>query len=222
MYVKMKKRCDWMNKQEKVTSYYDNFSKIYNLVSSKRYYHKIRKYAIDQLDIQNGDFILNVPCGTGVNFSYFNKYLQNSGKVIGVDLSDGMLNKAKKLILKKEYSNIKIVKKDVTTLNDSWGKSILINEKFDIILCDLGLSGFPSWKDVIQNLYSLLKKDGKLVIFDFYIQKDTIRSKYIRYFGKGEVNRNIPKYVSSIFNDVSINQSFKSGDMFVATIIKTD
>lgn len=210
-----------MKNQKQVTSYYDRFSKIYNLISSKRYYHKIRQFAINQLDIQKGDMILNVPCGTGVNFSYFNKYLQNSGKVIGVDLSEGMLIKAKKLIHKKGYTNFEIIKKDVTTLNESWRESILNNEKFDLILCDLGLSGFPNWKDVIKNLYSLLKEDGKLVIFDFYIEEDTFRSKYIKFFGKGEVNRNIPKYVLSIYSDVTINQSFKNGDMFVATIIKT-
>ena len=217
----MDKRCDRMNNQEQVTKYYDRFSKIYNLISSKRYYHKIRQFAINQLDIQKGDIILNVPCGTGVNFSYFNNYLQNSGKVIGIDLSDGMIRKAKKMIHKQEYTNFEIIKKDVTTLNESWRKSILNNEKFDLILCDLGLSGFPSWKSVIKNLYSLLKEDGKLVIFDFYIEEDTFRSKYIKFFGKGEVNRNIPEYVSSTYSDVTINQSFKKGDMFVATIIKT-
>jgi ubiquinone/menaquinone biosynthesis C-methylase UbiE len=172
------------------------------------------------MDIKKGYNVLNVPCGTGINLSYFEEYLEGSGKVFGVDLSDGMIVKAKKLIRKRQYHNTEIIKKDVTSLDDTWRRTLLSDIKFDAILCDLGLSGFPIWEEVINNLFSMLEIGGKLVIMDFYIKKDTIRSKYIRFFGKGETNRPIPEYVLSVFDHVSTNQSFKNGDMFVITITK--
>ena len=82
-------------KQRKAISYYDKFSKVYDWLSPKWYYHQARTYAIEQLDLKSSDTLLNLPCGTGQNFEYFQKYLNRTGLIIGVDLSEGMLEKAK-------------------------------------------------------------------------------------------------------------------------------
>ncbi len=209
-----------MDDQKRVTKYYNRFSKVYNLISSKIYYHIPRDYSVRQLRLSKDDIVLNVPCGTGVNFDYFESYLKGSGRIFAVDLSEGMLAKAEKMVLKKGYTNIEVIKENVLSLNCDWMNSLLNDSKFDAILCDLGLSGFPNWKAVIQNFYSMLKVGGRLVIMDFYIEKNTFRSKYLRFFGKGKTNRKISKFVSDNFVNVSTNHSFKNGDMFVTTIIR--
>ena len=59
------------DKQKEAILFYDKFSKIYDLISSKRYYHKPREFAIKKMDLKKEQFILNIPCGTGQNFEYF-------------------------------------------------------------------------------------------------------------------------------------------------------
>ncbi|MFI2743045.1 methyltransferase domain-containing protein [Zhouia sp. PK063] len=86
--------------QENAIHYYDKLSVIYDYISNW-YYKKARNYAIKELQLKNGQTVLNVPCGTGVNFKYFNEYLNNSGLIIGIDLSSGMLDKARQKIEKK-------------------------------------------------------------------------------------------------------------------------
>ena len=81
--------------QERAIHYYDKLSFIYDYISNW-YYIKSRDYAIKELEIKKGQTILNLPCGTGVNFKHFQRYLENSGLIIGIDLSSGMLNQAKK------------------------------------------------------------------------------------------------------------------------------
>ncbi|MFT4667479.1 MAG: ubiquinone/menaquinone biosynthesis C-methylase UbiE [Polaribacter sp.] len=49
---------------------------------------------------------MNVPCGTGVNFKYFQSSLENSGLIIGIDLSSGMLDQAKRKTKKNGWTNI--------------------------------------------------------------------------------------------------------------------
>ncbi|MHA6260605.1 methyltransferase domain-containing protein [Sporosarcina sp. CAU 1771] len=85
-----------MNQQQAIL-HYDKLAGIYDSISNW-YYVKARQYAIEELDIQKGQTIINLPCGTGVNFKLFQKQLENTGRVIGIDLSSGMLDQAKRKI----------------------------------------------------------------------------------------------------------------------------
>jgi len=155
-----------MNRAEK---YYDKFSSVYDLLSPDWYYRKPRKFAIRSLALEEGSSVLNLPCGTGQNFSYLQHYLNGIGKVVGVDLSSGMLQKAQRKINANGWDNISLFKEDATAIDKSWVKTHLGQEvKFDAILCDLGLSGFPEWRNVIDNLLSLLRPGGRFVIMDWY------------------------------------------------------
>ncbi|MGB0984152.1 MAG: class I SAM-dependent methyltransferase [Saprospiraceae bacterium] len=205
-----------MKNQENATKYYDNFSKIYDFVSSKRYYHKPRQYAIEQLELKEYQTVLNLPCGTGQNFSYFQNYLHQTGQIIGIDLSDGMLEKSQRKIKNHQWKNIKIIKADATKINSNWVREHLNEIKIDVILCDLGLSGFPDWQNVIDNLLDILTPNGKIVIMDWYIEKPSLRGEFIKWIGKGEVNRPIWQYLQTKVEQFKI-RTFKQGDIFVAS-----
>lgn len=208
-------------KQEKVTKYYDHFARFYDLISSDAYYRKPRLYAIKEMDIKAEQYILNIPCGTGQNFGYFQDYLKRSGKVLGLDLSLGMLEKAQMKVKQNGWENIHLIQADATELSPDWIREKTGEElKFDAILCDLGLSGFPEWKTVIDHLLELLKPHGKIVIMDWYIPKPSLRGFFIKWIGKGEVNRPIFQYLEEKVENFKLNDSFKGGQMFVASGIK--
>lgn len=204
-------------KQAKAIKFYDKFSKIYDWISSDYYYRIPRKFAIQKLVVKQNQTILNIPCGTGQNFKYFQEFLKQTGKIIGIDLSEGMLAQAKNKIRKHDWNNLQILCDDATKINRAWVNSNLEeNLEFDSILCDLGLSGFPEWEQVIDNLISLLKPDGKLVVMDWYIEKPSLRGNFIKWIGKGEVNRPIYQYMEKRLSKFELNNSFKNGEMFVA------
>ena len=202
-------------------NYYDKFSKFYDWLSPKWYYHEARKFAVQQLQLKEGTTVLNLPCGTGQNFEYFQKYLGGAGLIIGIDLSEGMLEKAKQKQSENNWNNIKILKGDATQINPLWVKAnIRESIQVDAIFCDLGLSGFPEWEKVIDNMLSILSPKGRLVIMDWYIPKPTLRGKFIKWIGKGEVARPLYKYLENQVANFTVNTSFKRGDIFVATGIK--
>ena len=211
-----------MSKQlKKAIRYYDRFSKFYDWLSPKWYYHNARNFAIQQLQLEKGATVLNLPCGTGQNFEYFQKYLNGSGLIIGIDLSEGMLEKAKNKQQEHNWNNIKIIKEDATQITPAWikvniGESIQV----DAIFCDLGLSGFPEWEKVIDNMLSILSPKGKLVIMDWYIPKSTLRGEFIKWIGKGEVDRPIYQYLENKVANFTLNDTFNRGGVFVATGIK--
>ena len=211
-----------MDKQLKAAiKYYDDFSNVYDWFSPKWYYHEARAYAIGQLALKSGDTVLNLPCGTGQNFEYFQNYLNGTGLIIGIDLSEGMLEKAKQKVTDNHWNNIKIIKGDATQINKRWAANHFDSSvKIDAILCDLGLSGFPDWEQVIDDMLDLLEPNGRLVIMDWYIPKPTLRGAFIKWIGKGEVNRPLYQYLKSKVVNFEVNTSFNRGGVFVATGIK--
>ena len=203
--------------------YYDRFSKVYDWISSKRYYHAPRQFAIQELNLQERHIVLNIPCGTGQNFDYFQPYLKNTGLIVGIDLSAGMLTIANNKIRKNHWTNVQLFKEDAVNVQMEWIKKHLnSNQKFDAILCDLGLSGIPHWETVIDNMLSLLQPNGKIVIMDWYMAKPNLRGKFIQWIGKGEVTRPIYQYLETRVNNFQLNNSFKKGEMFVASGTKRD
>ena len=106
------------------------------------------------------------------------------------------LLKAKEKIQNNAWKNINVFCGDATKINEEWiDKNIEQNLRFDSVLCDLGLSGFPEWQKIIDNLISILKPDGKLVIMDWFIEKSSLRGEFIKWIGKGDVNRPIYQYM---------------------------
>ncbi len=78
-------------------SNYDRLSRWYDLLtfnSEKR----LAKLAIQQLDLQPGETVLEIGCGTGANLLLMAQYISPSGIMIGLDISYGMLSHTKKKV----------------------------------------------------------------------------------------------------------------------------
>ncbi len=204
----------------RVVRYYDRFSRVYDVLSSPRYYRKPREAAVEALRLEPGQVVLNVPCGTGQSFQLLQDRLRGTGTVVGVDLSPGMLAKADARVRANGWDNVDLVRDDVTGLDAEWAASLGVTGGFDAVLCDLGLSGFPSWQRVTDQLASALKPGGRLVVMDWFIPHRSLRGAFIRRIGKGEVDRDIPGYLRDRLDDVEVDQTFKGNDMFVAVGVR--
>lgn len=211
--------------QDKVTAYYDKFSTVYDVFSSKAYYHKARLQAVKELRLTKGKTVLNVPVGTGQNFDYLQQHLSGSGLIVGVDISSGMLDKARIKIDKNQWSNITLLNQNVINLGPNLVSKYFDQngvDGFDAILCDLGLSGFPRWKEVIDTLVSMLVPTGRISIMDWYIEKPSLRGSFVKWVGKGEVNRPIWQYLKTKVGDFNVDATFNRGGIFVAAGTRKD
>jgi len=203
--------------------YYDRFSKVYDWLSPKVYYHQARQAAIESLDLQEGQTVLNVPIGTGQNLEYFQRYLNGTGKIIGVDISEGMLSKAFEKVREQKYPNVVLHNTDVSLLNKAWLKQYKLenpSQPVDAVICDLGLSGFEDWRGVVDNLLDVLKPEGKFVVMDWLIEEPSLRGEFIKWIGGGEVNRPIPAYLQERLGNFELDHSYNRGGVFVASGIK--
>ncbi len=206
----------------RAASYYDRFAPVYDVVSSARYYRRPREAAIAALRLAPGDQVLNVPCGTGQNLALMQVPLGGAGRIVGVDVSPKMLARAAAKVSRHGWSNVDLVCADVTTIDGGWAAERGVPGGFDAVLCDLGLSGFPDWRDTVDRLLSAVRPGGRFVVMDWHIPQRTRRGDFIRWVGKGDVDRDLSGYLRDVMGDVSVDRSFKGGDMFVAVGIKAD
>jgi demethylmenaquinone methyltransferase/2-methoxy-6-polyprenyl-1,4-benzoquinol methylase len=119
-----------------------------------------RKRAIRELKEINPRKVLDVATGTADVAIMTSKYL-NPEKIIGIDISEGMLNlgrqKVDKLLLSKR---IELLKGDSEAIN-------FPNETFDAITVAFGVRNFENLEKGLAEMYRVLKPGGKAVILEF-------------------------------------------------------
>lgn len=201
-------------------NFYNKFSNIYDLISAKSYYAKPRELAVELLDLNEGNRVLSVACGTGQNFEIFQKYLKGSGQIVGIDLSQGMLSKAKNKIEKNNWNNVNVIECNaenvsIATINSGIDNSQIT--QFDSAICELGLTAIPNWEGTIDNMLKLVKLGGKIVIMDWYMKTPNLRGKFINWVGNADISKPTWQYLHSKVSDFYINSKFKGGDVYVAS-----
>ncbi len=69
----------------------------------------VQRRALAALAPIPGDRVLDVACGTGLNFAGIQKAIGPSGHLVGVDLSSDMLQVARGRVQRKKWTNVSLV-----------------------------------------------------------------------------------------------------------------
>jgi ubiquinone/menaquinone biosynthesis C-methylase UbiE len=115
----------------------------------------IRRRAAEALNIQPGDTVLEIGCGTGRNIKLLSKA---AGKVYGIDVSPKMLKLAEKVKKKHGLSNVELVCSDAL--------SFFKDTEYNSILFSLSYAVLPNGKEVLEKSWANLKHGGRIVIMD--------------------------------------------------------
>ncbi len=143
--------------QKLFASQYDKF-----MTDIENEFGQLRKEMISDL---KGD-ILDVGCGTGANFEYFNK----DANVIAVEPSPYMLEKALQKLPQK--ANITTYNLSVT---DNQLEDIIKPKSLDYIVSTLVLCTIPDYKLALKKFHKWLKDDGQLIIIEHIHAKEKPR-----------------------------------------------
>jgi SAM-dependent methyltransferase len=69
----------------------------------------VRRRAVEALELKPGDVVLDIACGTGLNFGALSSGVGADGRVIGVDISPEMLEIAQGRIDSAGWTNVELV-----------------------------------------------------------------------------------------------------------------
>ena len=151
------KRLDARVSQSDIGQVYDRLSGVYDIWGMLTE-SRARKRAIELADIKDGQSVLEVAVGTGLAF--FEIVRRNPyGRNVGIDLSKGMLAKARNRLKKQSNTNYEL----------SYGTAFNLradNESVDLLVNNymFDLMSYEQMDSILIEFKRVLKKGGKLVL----------------------------------------------------------
>lgn len=136
---------------------YDITANLYYLIGFREWAY--RKMAVKALNLGPGDTVVEIGCGTGLNFKLLEGSVGPSGKIIGIDLTDYMLAQAKKRVEEHGWSNVELVECDATKYK--------FPDSVDGVLSTFAITLIPEYDRVIKNGSQALAPGKRFVILDF-------------------------------------------------------
>lgn len=106
---------------------------------------------------QPGERVLDVACGTGVVAVAAARVVGPSGEVLGIDLSQRMVEAAQRHADGLGLPNAKFERMDAERLD-------LPDARFDLVLCALGLMYLPDPGAALREMHRVLRPGGRVVL----------------------------------------------------------
>lgn len=147
---------------EYVEKVYNRYSKFYDLIFGK-VFHSGREMAPYLLDLRPGMNLLEVGVGTGLSLPI----LPRNIRITGIDLSQKMLDHAKKRLQDEGLEGIRLFKMDATHLD-------LPDNSYDRVLAAYFISTVPEPIKVISEMKRVCRPGGYLVFLNHFRNENPV------------------------------------------------
>ena len=145
--------------------HYDITSRLYPAPAYPQRSQRLR--AVHALGLHPGDSVVDLACGTGLNFSLLEAAVGPGGRILGVDLTDAMLERAQDRIERHRWTNISLVQADAGDFN--------FPGEVDAILSTYALTQVPRCAEVVAHGTAALSEGGRWVVLDLKVPGTTPR-----------------------------------------------
>lgn len=115
---------------------------------------------VEYVELQRGHRVLDVAAGTGATLFPAARRIAGEGRVIGVDLAPGMVQRLRAEIASRETTNAGMGVADAEDLP-------FADESFDTVLCGFALFFFPHTGRALGEFWRVLRPGGQLGVSTF-------------------------------------------------------
>lgn len=207
-------------KKEQVAEMFDDIAPRYDFLNrflSAGIDVRWRKKALEELKFLKPQYLLDVATGTA-DVAIMAARILNPQKIVGIDISTGMLDLGRKKLLKEGLEKqIELQTGDSEAIN-------FPEASFDAVTVAFGVRNFANLEKGLSEIYRVLKPGGKLVVLEFSKPKIIgIQQFYNLYMGivapgVGSIfskNRDAYQYLHDSV------QKFPEGNVFTDILNKT-
>ena len=152
-----------------VEGVYDKLAKVYDLIFGPTL-HPGRLQAIERMNIQPGERVLEVGVGTGINLSLY----PEDAAIIGIDFSGSMLEKARERAARKGMPNTRLLQMDAADLR-------FADDSFDIVYAPYLISVVPDPVKVAQEMRRVCRPGGRIIFLNHFLSPNAILSRVERW-----------------------------------------
>ena len=135
---------------------YDIHSVFYDATFGRLVKRRIER-AINHMNIQDTDLVLDLGIGTGVSLNYY----PNRGRIVGVDLSAGMLREARKKIRERGLAHADVFQADAMRL--PFG-----DDTFDHVFISHVITVISDPYVLVREAQRVCKQDARIVIVNHF------------------------------------------------------
>ena len=136
--------------------HYDFTTVLFRLIGLRMKAYRL--LAIKKLSLQSGNCVIELGCGTGLNFPFLMEQIGPEGRLIGVDLTPGMLDIARVRVERSGWTNVELIQSDIAAYDFPKGANGVLAT---------GLFGYiPEYDRVIKAASQALLPGGHLSILD--------------------------------------------------------
>jgi len=139
-----------------VPAQYDTWARLYDVLW-RRYMHRTLPVVEDTADVQPGEQVLDLACGTGQLLRRLAR-ARPEAELTGVDLAPKMVERAwAKLV---DVPNVRLEQADAHDLP-------FADDAFDVVVCASTFHYFTHPTTVLTEVRRVLRPDGRLVLLDW-------------------------------------------------------
>ena len=171
----------------------------------------LRRKAVQELDLDTGETVVDLGCGPGGSFSLLAAAVEPAGDVLGVDYSSAMVRSAG-----SEASDIpsaSVLRGDAANLPSC-------ADGVDAVFASLALSAMPDLGTVLDEIVRIVRSGGRLVVVDGQVPKGRVGDAIQRIYHR-LVNFQNPDVLASLrsrFGSITIVETFDAGLGFIAQV----
>lgn len=129
-------------------------------------YRAGRVRGIEGLGLREGEFVLDVGCGTGLNFPLLQERVGPRGHVVGIDASGQMLRQARRRCDRRSWHNVDLICADATTVDPAEVRACLPAGVADAVIATYALSLMPRWTQAWQRAVDVSRPGARLAVVD--------------------------------------------------------
>ena len=146
------------------TARYRTSARFYDVISAEwPVYRAGRAAAIDLLALRPGHRVLDIGCGTGLNFPLVQDRIGPTGSITGVDASAQMLAQAQRRSRTAGWDNVRLIEADATTLD---AQAMDVGGDFDAVISTYALSLMSDWPRVVSVMIAAARPGGRVAVVD--------------------------------------------------------
>jgi phosphatidylethanolamine/phosphatidyl-N-methylethanolamine N-methyltransferase len=152
-----------------VEAVYDKIAKFYDFTFGPTL-HPGRLQAIERMDIQPGERVLEVGVGTGINLALYPK----NCSVTGIDFTGSMLEIARERVVRKDIRNVRLLQMDAADLK-------FVDNSFDIVYAPYLISVVPDPVRVAREMRRVCRPGGRIIVLNHFLSPNPILSRIERW-----------------------------------------